>query len=440
MLDRRSFTRQIAAGAAAPFFLRNLISAPRYDTVRLASFGAGGMAWVTLEQIASHPKVKLACVAEVDSDNLGRLKQKYPEARIYEDFRQLLDKEHREVDVACVGTPDHMHAPIAMAAMHRGLPVYVQKPLAHDIYEIRRLTMFARKKNLVTQMGIQNHSAKEYRTAAALIQAGAIGKIKEVHSWSEKKWGDPDPLPNQTDTPPSTLNWDLWLGVAAARPFIGGGYYHPMNWRKRLDFGTATFGDMGCHIFDPVFTALRLTAPLSVRSEGPAPNAHNWAINTIIHYVFPGTEVTEEKTIPISWYDGDERPPQAVLSLLGARKAPGQGSIFVGTKGTMLLPHMTMPVLLPEEQFRDFPMPQHVTESHYHQWIEAVRGNCQASASFDYSGPLTESVLLGPVATRFPKTTLEWNSAKLKFTNSSEATAFIPRQYRNGWQVKGLST
>jgi len=143
--------------------------------------------------------------------------------------------------------------------------------------------------------------------------------------------------------------------------------------------------------------------------------------------------------VNVSWYDGDGRPPQAVMALVGERKAPGQGSVFVGTKGAMLLPHMTMPILLPEDQFRDFPMPQQVTESHYHQWIEAVMGNCQATAPFDYSGPLTESVLLGPVATRFPKTTLEWNAAKMKFTNSAEATGFVRRQYRNGWQVKGLS-
>src|SRR6185436_12261567 len=207
----------------------------------------------------------------------------------------MIEKERREADVACVGTPDHMHAPMAMSAMRQGLHVYVQKPLTHDIYEARRLAMVARKRNLTTQMGIQNHSAREYRTAAALIQGGAIGKIREVHSWSEKKWGDADPLPAQTDSPPSTLNWDLWLGAAAMRPFIGGQYYHPQNWRKRIDFGTATFGDMGCHILDPVFTALRLTAPLTVRSEGVAPNATNWALNTAIHYVFPGTAVTEGK-------------------------------------------------------------------------------------------------------------------------------------------------
>ena len=307
---RRSFVRKVAsAGVAAPFYIRNLISAPRYDTVRLASFGAGGMAWSTLNAISTHPKVKLACVAEVDSANLTRVKQKYPDARIYEDWRQMLAKERSEMDIACVGTPDHMHAPIAMTAMRQGLHVYVQKPLTHDIFEARRLAEIARKKKLVSQMGIQNHSHREYRTAAALIQAGAIGKVKEVHSWSEKKWGDSDPLPSQTDTVPSTLNWDLWLGVAAARPFIGGGYYHPSNWRKRIDFGTATFGDMGCHIFDPVFTALRLTAPLTVRSGGRrAESRTTGRCDTVIHYVFPGNELTEGKTINVSWYDGEKRP------------------------------------------------------------------------------------------------------------------------------------
>lgn len=432
---RRSFIRQTAI---APFFVKNLISAPRYDTVRLASFGAGGMAWNTLNSIASHPKVKLACVAEVDSANLARVKQNYPGARIHEDWRQMLARERGEIDIACIGTPDHMHAPIAMTAMRQGLHVYVQKPLTHDIFEARKLTATARKKKLVSQMGIQNHSAKEYRTAASLIQSGAIGKIKEVHSWSEKKWGDTDPKPSQTDAIPPALNWELWLGVAAARPFIGGQYYHPGNWRKRIDFGTATFGDMGCHIFDPVFTALRLTAPITVRSEGAAPNADNWALDTVIRYVFPGNELTEGKTIHISWYDGVKRPADAILSLLGSRKAPGQGSIFVGTKGAMLLPHMTMPVLLPEDQFRDFPMPPHVTESHYHQFVEAVMGNCRTTAPFDYSGPLTESVLLGPIATRFPNTTLEWNPAKMKFKNSPEATAQVRRTYRTGWQVEGL--
>ena len=385
-----------------------------------------------------HPKVKLISVAEVDSAQLKQQKQRAPEARVYEDWREMLTKEHNNLDAVCVGTPDHMHAPMAMSAMRLGLPVYQQKPMAHSVHEVHMLTAMAKKKNLVTQMGIQIHSAREYKTAVELIQSGAIGKIKEVHSFSEKKWGDSDPLPERTDPVPSTLNWDHWIGVAQPRPFILD-VYHPVNWRKRIDFGTATFGDMGCHILDPVFGALGLAAPISVRSEGAAPNGQSWALDTVIHYVFPGTSVTEGKTIPITWYDGDARPPQEIQALAGSRKLPGQGSLFIGTKGVMLLPHVAMPILLPEDQFKDFPMPQHETVNHYHQFVEAVMGNGKTTTSFDYSGPLTEAVLLGPLATRFPKTTLEWNSAQLKFTNSPEANQHVRTKYRDGWKVKGIS-
>jgi predicted dehydrogenase len=431
LIDRRTFL-------AAPFFVRQLISAPPSGQLRLGAFGAGGMGFVTIDVLLRHPKVKLVCAAEVDSAQLKQLKVRAPDARVYPDWRQMLAKEHRNLDAVCVGTPDHMHAPMAMSAMRLGLPVYQQKPMAHSVHEVHMLTAMARKKNLVTQMGIQIHSSREYKTAVELIRSGAIGKIKEVHSFSEKKWGDTDPLPERTDPVPATLNWDHWIGVAQPRPFIRD-VYHPVNWRKRIDFGTATFGDMGCHILDPVFGALGLGAPLSVRSEGAAPNGQSWALNSVIHYVFPGTSVTEGKTVPITWYDGDARPPQEIQGLIAPRKLPGQGSLFIGAKGLMLLPHVAMPVLLPEDQFKDFAMPQLETVNHYHQFVEAVMGNGKTTTSFDYSGPLTEAVLLGPLATRFPKTTLEWNSAKLKFTNSPEANHHVRTKYREGWKVKGLS-
>src|SRR5215510_1962697 len=319
--DRRTFLQQTArAAVAAPFFVREMISKPPNSTLRVASFGGDGMAYYTLDGVGRHSKVTMQCVAEVDTSRVEKVKAKYPNAKLYQDWREMLAKEKGNIDAACVGTPDHMHAPMAMSAMRLGLPVYCQKPLAHNIYEIRRLTEMARKKNLPTQMGIQILSSREYKIGVKLIRAGAIGKVKEVHSWSEKKWGDTDPLPSHTDTPPSTLNWDSWIGVAAPRPYIAE-VYHPSNWRKRVDFGTATFGDMGCHILDPVFSALKLTSPLTVRSEGAAPNANNWALDTEIHYVFPGTEVTEEKTIAVSWYDGDKRPPANILALTGSRKA-----------------------------------------------------------------------------------------------------------------------
>ena len=412
------------------------MSKPPSSTVRLAAFGADGMAFVTLDVLCRHPKVKLACVAEVDAAKTAQVKKKYPDAKIYQDWREMIAKERRNIDACCVGTPDHMHAPMAMTAMRQGWHVYQQKPMAHDLHEVRELTAFARRKKLVTQMGIQVHSRTEYLTVVALIRSGAIGKIKEVHSWSEKKWGDTDPLPKTTEEPPASLNWDHWLGVSAVRPYIKD-VYHPVNWRKRLDFGTATFGDMGCHILDPVFASLGLTAPVSVRSEGPAPNGESWALNSVIHYVFPGTPVTEGKRLPVTWYDGDERPPEEVKALLGTRRMPGQGSIFIGTKGTVLLEHTAMPVLLPEDQFKGYEMPKIESVNHYHQFVDTVLGDGKVTTSFDYAGPLTEAVLLGPLATRFPKTTLEWNSAKLKF-DSSQATAFVRRQYRSGWEVRGL--
>ena len=430
LIDRRTIL-------AAPFFIRNLISAPPSGQVRLASFGAGGMAFVTLDVLARHPKIKVCCVAEVDSAKLNQLKAKYPDARVYLDWRVMLAKERKNIDAVCVGTPDHMHAPMAMSAMRLGLHVYQQKPMAHSIFEVRRLTAFARKKNLVTQMGIQIHSSKEYRTAVQLIQSGAIGKVKEVHSWSEKKWGDPDPLPARTDPVPATLDWDRWIGVAQPRPFITD-VFHPLNWRKRIDFGTATFGDMGCHILDPVFGALALSAPISVRSDGPAPNRESWALDSVIRYVFPATKYSEGPTVSLTWYDGDAHPPQEVQALAGERKLPGQGSLFIGTKGLMLLPHIAMPILLPEDQFRDFEMPPLEVVSHYNQFVDAVLGTGKTSAGFDYSGPLTEAVLLGPLATRLPKTTLNWNSAKMKFTNSPEANQYVRTSYREGWKVKGL--
>lgn len=438
--SRRSFLKRAgAAGVAVPVFARNLLSAPPSNRVRHASFGAGGMAGHDMGNFAALNNVEIVCVADVDRSRRAKHKKGDSQgAKFYQDWRELLDKEHKNLDSVNVGTPDHMHAPIAMSAMQLGLHAYIQKPLAHDIYECRRLAEMAREKKLVTQMGIQIHSSPYYRMGVKVIQSGAIGKIKEVHSWCGKGWGDPGPLPTQTDPVPETLNWDLWLGVCAARPFIAH-YYHPGVWRKRLDFGTGTFGDMGCHIFDPVFEALALTAPISVRSEGPAPNKWNWAVNSVIHYVFPGTQYTEGKTVPVVWYDGSQRPPQEIQNLLGDRKMPAMGSLFVGAKGAMLLPHIDRPSLYPQAQFKDYKLPHDSGSSHWKQFIEAVAGNGTTSAPLDYSGPLTEAVLMGALATRFPKVTLEWDAAALKFKNSPEATAFVRREYRKGWEVKGLS-
>jgi predicted dehydrogenase len=414
-----------------------LLSAPPSDRVLHASFGAGGMARADLTEITSHKNAVLVAVADVEPAKANDLKKKWPNLRIYADWRELLDKE-KELTSVNVSTPDHMHAPIGMSAMQRGLHVYGQKPLTHDLYETRRLTEYARKKKLVTQMGIQIHSAMEYRLAVRLIQDYAIGRVREVHTWSNKKWGDTGPMPSRVDPVPAGFNWDHWLGVCAVRPFIGGEWYHPVNWRKRLDFGTGTFGDMGCHIYDPVFKALALTAPLSVRSEGAAPNEHSWATDAVIRYLFPGTEYTAFNKVNVTWYDGDRRPAADIVELAGG-KLPDQGSVFVGTDGVMVLPHVAKPTLLPAEDFEDFTMPEVKGANHWHQFVDAILGKDKTQANFDYAGPLTESVLLGSVASRFPKATLDWDAEKLKFTNAKEANQFVRRKYRKGWKVSGLS-
>ncbi len=443
LLNRRDFLRRAvltAAGAAvsAPFFARNLRAASPNSTILHAAIGAGGQAAADLEQFIRHPALKLVAIADVDVSKTAAWKERFPNARIYQDWRVLLEKE-KELTSVNVSTPDHMHAAIAMSAMQLGRHVYVQKPLTHDIYETRQLTRYAHEHKLVTQMGIQIHSTAEYRLAVRLIQDGAIGKVKEVHAWVGKSWGEMQPRPPGGDPVPAGFSWDMWVGNAAKRPFIGGGYYHPSNWRKRLDFGTGTFGDMGCHIFDPVFSALELTTPLSILSEGPAPNKWNWAINSVIHYVFQGTARTAGPTINVSWYDGDQRPPPAVQALVPVEKLPDGGSIIIGDKGVMLLPHIARPKLFPEAQYAEFPLPKVVDGNHYTLFLEAVLGNGRTTAGFDYAGPLTEAVLLGGVASHFPNTTLEWNAKDLKVKNVKQANALLRRKYRSGWKVKGLA-
>lgn len=441
-LTRREFLGWLAAGAVAGWGT-GCASGPRgrrvapSETVLHACVGAGGMGASDLASFAQHPFVRIVAIADVDLARAEAWREKFPGVRIYQDWRRLLERE-KELDSLNVSTPDHMHAPIAMAAMQRGLHVYVQKPLTHDLYEARQLTRMARERGLVTQMGIQIHSLAEYRQAVQVLRRGLIGKMREVHLWSDKSWGDPEPLPAREDPVPEGFDWDGWLGVAEWRPFIGGGYYHPANWRRRLDFGTGTLGDMGCHIFDPVFLGLALTAPRTVRSEGPAPNAWNWATDGRVEYVFPGTAYTAGPEVRLTWYDGRQKPPRAVVALLEGDPLPAQGSVCVGTEGVMLLPHIGWPRLYPRRRFEGVRLPEVEAGNHYTLFLEAVRGRGSTTAGFDYAGPLTETVLLGCVASRFPKTTLAWDSERLRFTNESEANRFVRRRYRRGWEVRGL--
>ncbi len=435
-VTRRAALGTMTGALVAPFAFRHYATAAPSETLLHASFGASGMAGSDIGSLTKSKNLKLVAVAEVDLSRAADIKKRFPEVRVYQDWRELLDKE-KQLDSVNVSTPDHMHAPITMRAIQRGLHVYTQKPLTQTIYEARQLTLAARDKKVVSQMGIQIHSASEHKTVVATIQSGVIGKVKAVHSWSGKDWGDRNPRPQRSDPVPAGLNWDQWLGVAAERPFING-YYHPGNWRKRLDFGTGTFGDMGCHILDPVYAALALTAPTAATATGgDVPNADSWGLDVQVEYGFPATKYVADG-FTLTWYNGKLRPPEEVTRAAGVKQLAGQGSVYIGTEGVMYSPYIGFPVLVPAEKFAGKPVEKVKGDDHYLQFVEAARGNGKTSAPFDYSGPLTETVLLGCLATRFPKTKLEWDAAKLKVTNEEKANQYVRRIYRKGWEVEGL--
>ena len=433
---REALRGLVAAGFAFPAVYRAHASgASPNETLLHASFGASGMGFSDLRSLTESKNLKLVAVAEVDLKRAEQVRKLFPGVKVYQDWRELLDKE-KGLNSVNVSTPDHMHAPITMRAMGQGLHVYTQKPLTQTIFEARKLTEAAAEKKLVTQMGIQVHSHVVHRTIVEAIHEGVIGKVKEVHSWSGKHWGDAQPKPDRSDPVPADMNWDFWLGVAKERPFIQG-YYHPGEWRKRLDFGTGTFGDMGCHILDPVFGALALTAPSKVRSEGGSPVGASWGLDSQVRYDFPATKFTDGP-VNLTWYDGDRRPPASIKALIGERAMTDQGSIFIGTTGVLYAPYIDQPIVIQDGKATGAKLPDPGGQNHYLQFVDACRGMGKTSAPFSYSGPLTEMVLLGCLATRFPQTTLEWSAATLQVVDNAAANEHVRRKYRKGWEVPGL--
>jgi len=340
-----------------------------------------------------------------------------------------------------VSTPDHMHAPISLPALQLGKRVHCQKPLTLTVYEARQMRLAAKKYNVVTQMGNQIQSHEAYRTAVQVIHNGAIGKVKEVHSWQsgEMRWMLADDCPSGSDPVPATVQWDEWLGVAPVRPFKET-IYHPFSWRAWQDFSNGQLGDFGCHILDPVFMSLKLTAPTSLRAEAPPINREVWTKWATVRYVFPGTEYTTGRTINVTWYDGDGKlPPRDVLGLPEKYALPKAGSALLGEKGTLVILHVAMPKLFPEEKFAELTIPVVPARNHYTSWADACRGEDRTTSPFDYSGPLTETVLLGTIAVRLAGTDLTWNAADLKFANSAAAQALPTKSYRAGWQPNWVS-
>jgi predicted dehydrogenase len=435
-ISRRQFLTSVAAAAAAsPFLAIPSKAAP--TVVRHASIGASGQALSDLMSFANHPAFDLVAAADVDLCRFEQLQQRFPKVRVYQDWREMLKKEHKQIDCVSISTPDHMHCLMAVEAMKHGKPVYVQKPLCNNLRETRLLTEFARRKGLSTQMGIQVSSMRSQRYGEALVRSGIVGKIREVHTFSNKSWGDDKPLPPTTDPVPAPLGWDEWLGVNSPRPFKRGAY-HPGEWRRRVGFGTGTIGDMGCHIYSPPYRALALTHPIAVTAFGPPPSAESWATKARVKVTYAGSEFTADKTVDIWWYDGGEVPPDNVREQVGAR-LPEQGSIVVGTSGLLVLPHLSAdPFVVAPAGAPTLPGIEIPERDHYAEFVDAVLagGKKPCSAGFDYAGPLTESVLIGNLAAHFPGETLKFDANALRFPEKHEADQHLTRSYREGWRIK----
>ena len=440
-VHRREFLRQsVAAGLSLPLVAPAIgrAAAPG-EALRVGCIGTGGMGRADLTRVSKSPKVRIVALCDIDERNLGSAASEFPDARKYTDWRKLL--EDKDVDAVTVSTPDHTHAPATMTALRLKKHVYCQKPLTHSVHEARQIRLAAGEAGTVTQMGIQVHSSAEYRQLVEVIRSGAIGKVREAHAWSDRPlWpqGAGVGRPDRKDAVPEHIHWDTWLGVAPERPFVES-VYHQSNWRGWLDFGTGAQGDMGCHIMDPVVWSLKLGAPASILSDGPAPNDETYSSWSTIHYVFPGTELTRGETIEVTWYDGGKKPPRELAPLVEGQELPGNGSLFIGEKGALLSTHGGASLLLPEKDFKDHELPKVDARDHWIQWVDACLGAGEVSAPFDYSGPLTETVLLGNLAMRFPGKKLRWRSEALRFDDAPEADRFLRRAYRKGWEIEGLS-
>ena len=431
-VTRRHFMQATGAAAAAVPMLGSRTLSP-LETLNVACVGVGGMGGSDLNATASGKNVRIVALCDIDANNLGAAAKKHAAAGAFADYRKMLDSMGKDIDAVVVATPDHMHGSVALAAMSLGKHVYCQKPIAHNLYECREMANMAKRAGVVTQMGTQIHSHSAYRTAVAMLRTGVIGKVHEAHLWVGKSWGGTaagrkakqDPIPDHID-------WDLWLGVAKNRPYVKGDY-HPFNWRRWLDFGSGTLGDMGCHIFDPVFAALGIGAPRNVVSSGPGHFEEMFAPDGDFLYEFPGTDQTAD-TIKFRWTDGGSKKAAEKAQLPDGVNLPGAGSFLVGEKGVMVIPHWAPPQFYSKGEKMDVELQTLPSKEHRHEWTDACRGEGQTSTPFSYACPLTEAVLLGTVAGHFPGVKLRWDSENMEFDNYL-ATALVRRIYRKGWQL-----
>lgn len=438
--SRRTFIAGAASAAVFNFLPARVLGlggakSPN-EKLNVAGIGVAGQGAGDLGQVASE---NIVALCDVDWAHAAGTFKRYPKAKQYKDYRQMLEAEEKNIDAVIVATPDHHHACASMLAMKMGKHVYCEKPLTHSVWEARQMTEAARKYKVATQMGNQGQASDETRRLCEMIWDGAIGKVRAVHAWTDRPsnglfneyW--PQGIERPTDMPavPSTLEWDLWLGPAPARPYHPA--YVPFKWRGWWDFGTGALGDIGCHSLDAVFRALKLGPPLSVEASSSRVNEETFPLASMVTYEFEGP-------VTVTWYDGGLRPPRPA-ELDKDMAMPTNGKLIVGDKGKIITRGMRY-LLIPEskrEEYGEPPKKLPRSAGHYKEFIEACKGGPNAGSNFEFAGPLTEAVLLGNVALRvklreqLTKQKLLWDSANLRVTNLSEANRFLRREYRSGW-------
>ena len=450
-VSRRRFLQATTlAGLAAPFVLPSGIRAAAANSkLNHASIGVGGMGWNDLNTIARHPKVQIVALCDVDTNNLDKAAKAFPGARTYTDWRELLEKEGDKIDSINAAVPDHMHFAISYSAIQKGKHVYCQKPMCHDVAEVRALTEASIKKKVVTQLGTQMAAGLGDRTTVHFLRTGAIGKIKHAYLCSNRPGAVENyrlagPRPATGQEAPANLKWDLWLGTAPVRPYVPD-IYHQTKWRAWQDFGTGWSGDIGCHIFDAVWKGLGLKPALTVQAEvqeswekSPARRADTWPQGDHITWTFPGNELTESKELTLEWHDGEYFPPKDIRALYSLDDYPPESAMLIGTEGALLNSLGHAPVLLPEKKFESLPRPKFEPRDHYHHFVDACLGVAKNESFFAQTGPMTEAILLGTVAIRVPGAKLEWNHGRMKFKNNSDANRLLKRKYRDGWHTGGF--
>lgn len=447
-ISRREFIGSAAAGAAFTIVRCHTLAgsgqkAPS-DRLNIGCVGVGGMQGAHDVRSVSSENIYALC--DVDETHLNQIASEFPKARLYRDFREMLDKEYKNLDGITVTIPDHMHTLVSLRAMERGLGVYCQKPLTQSVWEARLLTKAARKYKVATQMGNQGYSSMATRIACEIIWSGKLGDIAEVHAMHGGGFSRDITAWPPVEAVPSTLNWDLWTGRAAEHKYSS--KIHPINWRGFLDYGTMMIGDWGIHMLGPANWALQLGSPTSVECT----EVQGVNLVTYPHYSckfeFPErpNKYTESGNMPpvtVYWYEGDMarnfKPPEGLTH----EEMVGYNEIFVGTKGFMGTSGRGESVrLIPESKMEGYVKPPEALKrspGHFEDWIRACKGGEPACSNFSISGPYTEWMLLGAISWRFPNEKLLWDSRNLRFTNNENANEYVKPYFRKGWAIKDIA-